>query len=228
MNLNNLDFKNAGSWPSSYKMGACVIAAVLVLFLGWQFLLSGQRDELSQLTQKEQDLRKEFQTQAARAANIEPIEAQLVQMEDILAQQLRQLPTKTEMPELIIDVSRVALSSGIRTELFQPGAEMTREFYAEKPIQLRMVGTYHQFGDFVSGVASLPRVVIMASENLSLKPRAGQEGAPDLIVLEGTVKTFRSLDEVEALEQEKLAEEARKKAAAEARRAAAKAKRDSE
>ena len=138
------------------------------------------------------------------------------------------------MPDLIIDVSRVALASGIRTELFQPGAEQTREFYAEKPIQLRMVGTYHQFGDFVSGVASLPRVVILASQDISLKPRparaatATSEAEPEgLIVLEGTVKTFRSLDEAETLEQETMAEEARKKAAADKAKASARTRRQS-
>lgn len=232
-NLRNLDFKNAGSWPKSIKIAACVFCAAFVLFIGWQFLLSGQRDNLANLEKKEQDLRKEFEKQASRAANLEPLKEQLERMESILAQQLRQLPTKTEMPDLIVDVSRVALSSGIRTELFQPGTEQTKEFYAEKPIQLRMVGTYHQFGDFVSGVASLPRVVILTSQDISLKPRPsqdakeGQEAVPEgLIVLEGTVKTFRSLDEEETLEQEKMAEDARKKVAAEKAKEAAKARRD--
>ncbi len=224
-NIRNLDFKNAGAWPKSYKMGACAIVAVLVLFFGWQFVLSGQRDALATAEGKEKKLREEFEKQAGRAANLKPLTEQLERMESILSQQLRQLPTKTEMPDLIIDVSRVALSSGIQTELFQPGAEQTKEFYAEKPIQLRMVGTYHQFGDFVSGVASLPRVVIMASQDISLKPRAGVDGGPDLIVMEGTVKTFRSLDEEETQEQERLAEDARKKEAAAKAKEAAKAKR---
>lgn len=240
--LRNLDFKNAASWPKPVKIAACALTAALVLFLGWQFLLSGQRDALASLEKKEKALRQDFEKQAARAANLGPLTEQLTRMEGLLAQQLRQLPTKTEMPDLIIDVSRVALSSGIRTELFQPEGEQTKEFYAEKPIQLRMVGTYHQFGDFVSGVASLPRVVIMASQNISLKPRVAEakaaatkatsitpsSEAPDegLIVMEGTVKTFRSLDEAETLEQEKLAEDARKKAAAEAAKAKAKLRRE--
>lgn len=232
--LRNLDFKNAGSWPKSIKIAACAFCAAFVLFLGWQFLLSGQRDSLASLEKKEKDLRKDFEKQAGRAASLDALKEQLATMEKMLAQQLRQLPTKTEMPDLIIDVSRVALSSGIRTELFQPGTEQTKEFYAEKPIQLRMVGSYHQFGDFVSGVASLPRVVILTSQDISLKPRPaqeakqGQEAVPEgLLVLEGTVKTFRSLDEEETLEQERLAEEARKKAAAEMAKQAAKARRDS-
>ncbi len=98
------------------------------------------------------------------------------------------------MPDLIVDVSQTALASGINNELFQPGAETMLEFYAEKPIALRMVGTYHQFGAFVSGVASLPRVVIMTMHDISLKPRGNGDST---LVLEGTVKTYRYLDEDE-------------------------------
>mgnify|MGYP006169700865 CR=1 FL=1 len=140
---------------------------------------------------------KEFQGKQGRAANLEPLKQQLAQMEVMLQQMLRQLPSKNEMPDLIVDVSQTALASGINNELFQPGAETQREFYAEKPISLRMVGTYHQFGAFVSGVASLPRVVIMTMHDIQLKPR----GAGDTtLVLEGTVKTYRYLDEDEEAE----------------------------
>ncbi|HQZ30905.1 MAG TPA: type 4a pilus biogenesis protein PilO, partial [Arenimonas sp.] len=137
----------------------------------------------------------EFQTKQGKAANLEPLKQQLAQMEVMLQQMLRQLPSKNEMPDLIVDVSQTALASGINNELFQPGAESMLEFYAEKPIALRMAGTYHQFGAFVSGVASLPRVVIMTMHDISLKPR----GAGDqTLVLEGTVKTYRYLDEDES------------------------------
>jgi type IV pilus assembly protein PilO len=112
----------------------------------------------------------------------------------MLQQMLRQLPSKNEMPDLIVDVSQTALASGINNELFQPGAETQLEFYAEKPISLRMVGTYHQFGAFVSGVASLPRVVIMTMHDIQLKPRGDGDTT---LVLEGTVKTYRYLDEDE-------------------------------
>jgi type IV pilus assembly protein PilO len=98
------------------------------------------------------------------------------------------------MPDLIVDVSQTALATGISNELFQPGPETAKEFYAEKPINLRMVGTYHQFGAFVSGVASLPRVVIMTMHNISLTPRAGK---PGLLVLQGTIRTYRYLDDDE-------------------------------
>src|SRR5690606_3160669 len=148
--LRTLDMKDAGSWPRPFQVGAAVLVGVVLLLLGWQFLLSGQGATLEKPKQEEATLREESEIQAARAANLEPLKAQLEQMEETLAHQLRQLPTKTQMPEIITDISRSALSSGIHAELFQPQEEVAREFYAEKPIQLRMVGSFHQFGDFVS------------------------------------------------------------------------------
>jgi type IV pilus assembly protein PilO len=107
---------------------------------------------------------------------------------------LRQLPSKTEMPELLVDISQTALSAGLHSDLFKPGAESIKEgFYAEKPIQLRMTGTYHQFGAFISGVAALPRVVILTMHDVSLKPIAGGQ-----LSLEGTVRTYRYVEEDES------------------------------
>jgi len=151
-------------------------------------------------------VRTEFETKQGRASNLEPLKQQLAQMEAMLQQMLRQLPSRTEMPDLIVDVSQTALASGISNELFQPGPEVAREFYAEKPIALRMVGTYHQFGAFVSGVASLPRVVIMTMHDISLKPLETKGGADTgALVLAGTVKTYRYLDEEEVEEAAKTA-----------------------
>ena len=194
IDLRNLDFNNAGSWPIQVKIGACVLLGLLIVGAVWYFVVSDKRVVLEQREQTERDLKKDFETKQGRAANLEPLKQQLAQMEVMLQQMLRQLPSKNEMPDLIVDVSQTALASGITNELFQPGAETRREFYAEKPIELRMVGTYHQFGAFVSGVASLPRVVIMTMHDISLTPRNGNEST---LVLEGTVKTYRYLDEEE-------------------------------
>ena len=135
-------------------------------------------------------------------------------MEQQLQQMLRQLPSKTEMPDLIVDISQTALATGIQNELFQPLPETPREFYAEKPIALRMVGTYHQFGAFVSGVASLPRVVIMTMHDISLKPKNAKTdpnakiGPNSALELAGTVKTYRYLDEEETAAQAEAAKPA--------------------
>lgn len=211
MSLKELDHNNIGSWPREYKIGFCVIVGVLLFGALWWFLTSDKGDQLKGLERTESDLRAEFETKQGRAANLEPLKLQLAQMEQQLQQMLRQLPSRTEMPDLIVDISQTALATGIQNELFQPGPETPKEFYAEKPIALRMVGSYHQFGAFVSGVASLPRVVIMTMHDIQLRPRGGDKDPragirPNAALeLAGTVKTYRYLDEEEAAAQEAAA-----------------------
>jgi type IV pilus assembly protein PilO len=137
--------------------------------------------------------------QGIGARILEALEQQLTEMQDMLRTLLRQLPSRTEMPELLIDISQTALAAGIETELFQPGPETPKDFYAEKPITLRMVGTYHQFGTFISGVASLPRVVILTLHDVSLSPKPGDKNSANSgqLVLQGTVKTYRYLEDDE-------------------------------
>jgi type IV pilus assembly protein PilO len=196
--LRNLDTSNPGGWPTPVKLFFCAILAVLILAGTWWFFVRDQQDQLEKLERTERDLRGEFENKQARAVNLEPLKKQLAEMELMLQQMLRQLPSKTEMPDLIVDISQTALATGIQNELFKPGPESKKEFYAEKPIALRMVGSYHQFGAFVSGVASLPRVVIMTMHDISLKPRGNRGISNDPLVLEGTVKTYRYLDEDES------------------------------
>ena len=197
--LRNLDTSNPGGWPSSVKAFFCALLVVFILVLGWFLLINDQRTLLDSEKNKESGLRTQFENKQARAVNLEPLKQQLADMELMLQQMLRQLPSRTEMADLIVDISQTALASGIQNELFQPQAEIKKEFYAEKPIKLRMVGTYHQFGAFVSGVASLPRVVIMTMHDISLKPRDGGT-AGGALLLEGTVKTYRYLDADEEAE----------------------------
>ena len=203
INFKELDINNIGAWPRQAQMVFCAIVAVIIIALGWWVFVRGQREQLEQLEAQESELRTEFETKQGRAANLEPLKQQLAQMEQQLQQMLRQLPSKTEMPDLIVDISQTALATGIQNELFQPGPETKQEFYAEKPIALRMVGTYHQFGAFVSGVASLPRVVIMTMHDISLQPKDAKTnpnakiGPNSPLELAGTVKTYRYLDEDE-------------------------------
>lgn len=194
--LRNLDRNNIGGWPKSAKITFIVLLFALVSFIGWYAIISGQQDELTTLAGKEEQLKQEFATKQAKAVNLEALQQQLDEMQDMLRQLLRQLPSRTEMPELLVDISQTALSAGLETELFQPGAEIPKDFYAEKPIQLRMVGNYHQFGTFISGVASLPRVVILTLHDVSLTPK-DKNG---MLVLQGTVKTYRYLEDDESAE----------------------------
>ncbi len=207
LSLRDLDFNNIGSWPQNAKVGFCALLSLLIVALAWWLFVSDRRTELKTLQGQESELRTEFETKQGRAANLEPLKQQLAQMEQQLQQMLRQLPSKTEMPDLIVDISQTALATGISNELFQPGPETPKEFYAEKPIALRMVGTYHQFGAFVSGVASLPRVVIMTMHDISLTPKDAAKnpgariGPNSALELSGTVKTYRYLDEEETANQ---------------------------
>lgn len=210
LNAKELDFNNIGAWPRNAKVVFCVLLSLLILGLSYLLIISGQRGELESLVSKEVTLRQSFEKEQERAVNLEPLKQQLAQMEQVLQQMLRQLPSKTEMPDLIIDVSQTALSSGLNNELFKPGDETLKEFYAEKPIALRLVGSYHQFGAFVSGVASLPRVVILTMHDINLQPKGGQGvitpgGA---LELSGTVKTYRYLDDTELADQQKAAADA--------------------
>ena len=191
INLSDIDFKASGSWPKELKYSVCISVIFLILLGAWFFMIKDKRDEMLRLELEEAALRVDFENKQVRASNLEPLKQQLVQMELILQQMLRQLPSKNEMPDLIVDVSQQALQSGITNELFQPSPETPREFYAEKPISIRMVGNYHQFGAFMSGVASLPRVVIMTMHDISLKPRGANN---ELLEMAGTIKTYRYLD----------------------------------
>ncbi len=207
MSLKELDFNNAGAWPREWQLGFCFALGMLILLLMWNFLTRPKSAVLEGLEADETTKRQEFEKLQGQAANLEPLKQQLAQMEQQLQQMLRQLPSKTEMPELIVDISQTALATGITNELFQPGDETALEFYVEKPIELKMVGSYHQFGAFVSGVASLPRVVIMTMHDISLKPREmpgtptdkGKKpvgiGPDSVLELKGTVKTYRYRDE---------------------------------
>jgi type IV pilus assembly protein PilO len=125
-------------------------------------------------------------------------------MRTMLQEMIRQLPNRTQMADILVDISQEALATGIQTDRFEPQAEIAKDFYAEKPIMLRMVGTYHQFGEFVSGVASLPRVVILTMHDIALTPVAsgstagGSNLPPGTLVLQGTVKTYRYIEPAEA------------------------------
>ncbi|MEO5558527.1 MAG: type 4a pilus biogenesis protein PilO [Dokdonella sp.] len=199
--LRNLDRNNIGGWPKSVKFFFASLIVVLILFLGWYFEVSAQQETLKSSEQKEITLRKDFSDKQAKVVNLEAYRKQLDDMTEMLQTMLRQLPSKTEMPDLLNDITQAALGAGIETELFQPGAEVMKDFYAEKPIQLKMRGTYHQFGAFVSSVASLPRVVILTMHDVSLKPfQTGplvKAAAGSELLLEGTVKTYRYLDDEE-------------------------------
>jgi type IV pilus assembly protein PilO len=204
--IRNLDRNNVGGWPRSVKIFFTALLFGIVVLAGWYFYVSDQQDQLATLAGKEEQLKQEFSEKQAKSVNLEALQQQLDEMQDMLRQLLRQLPSKTEMPELLVDISQTALSAGLESDLFQPGPETPKDFYAEKPITLRFTGTYHQFGTFISGVASLPRVVILTLHDVSLTPKSPTKGdvaGDGRLVLEGTVKTYRYLDDEESAAADK-------------------------
>ncbi len=199
--LQSLDTENPGGWPGSIKIASLIFLALLIIIGGYWFFIKDMKTNLEKLQKTEGDLKNTYTFKYQKAAQLDAYKEQLEEMEIILQSMLRQLPSKNEMSDLIVDVSQTALASGIENELFEPGAESLKDFYAEKPISLKMKGNYHEFGNFVSGVASLPRVVILTMHDISLKP-LGDSIQGGRLLLEGTAKTYRYLDDEEMAQEE--------------------------
>jgi len=187
----DLDVNNAGSWPWPVKGVAIALVAVAVLFAGYWFDLSTQWAGLQQARQKETSLKQVFEFKQRKAANLKAYEKQLAEMRKSFGAMLRQLPSKTEVPDLLVDISQTGLASGLEFRLFKPKAEIRKDFYAELPIRIEVSGTYHEFGKFVSGVAALSRIVTL--HNISIKPK----GKGGKLVMDLTAKTYRYLEEGE-------------------------------
>jgi type IV pilus assembly protein PilO len=197
--LNDLDLSNIARWPAAARVVVILFIMGGVIFLGYWFHVKDQMAVLQQAEQKEADLKVIFEKKAQQAANLEAYEQQLAEMRESFGAMLRQLPNKTEVADLLVDVSQTGLASGLEFELFKPGAEIPQEFYAVLPINIQVIGTYHEFGDFVSGVAALPRIVTL--HNISIKRKG--KGDNGLLVMNMTAKTYRYLEESERPQQKK-------------------------
>lgn len=199
--LRDLDFNDIGSAPVSVRYVILTTLLLIILGIGYFLLVKNKIEQLKRVQNQELTLRSDFEYKQQKAANLEAYEAQLVEMKTLLETMFRQLPSKTEMDKLLVDISQAALAAGIDVQLFQPNAEAKHDFYAERPISVRMIGDYHEFGEFVSGVASLPRVVILTMHDISLRRATerdvGGSKNDGRLILEGTVKTYRYIDDAE-------------------------------
>lgn len=204
--LRDLDFNDIGSASASVRYVILGFLLIIILGIGYWLLIKDKNEQLKLVQGLENNLRQEFEYKQSKAANLEAYQAQLEEMQELLETMFRQLPSKTEMDKLLVDVSQTALGAGIDVQLFQPNVEGFHDFYAERPISVRMLGDYHQFGEFVSGVASLPRVVILTMHDIALRRATDRDIGADeddgRLILEGTVKTYRYIDEEEAAEIE--------------------------
>ena len=195
--LRSLDPQDPGRWPLPIRIGAVAVWFVaLTVILAYFVVWDQKRPDLEQAEAEEGQLREEFTTKHAKAVNLEVYKGQLKDIERSFGALLRQLPGKTEVPNLLIDISQTGLAAGLEEKLFQPAAEQKRDFYAELPIRIRLTGSYHEFGEFVSGIAALPRIVTL--HDIDIKPTvSGKDAAYDELTLDLTAKTYRYLDEEE-------------------------------
>jgi type IV pilus assembly protein PilO len=193
--LRTLDPRDVGRWPLAVR-GFFVLLIFLVCsaFAWYMFVWNDDRPVLQKAEADELDLRSQFENKQQRAANLEAYKAQLGEMERSFGAMLRQLPGKTEVPNLLVDISQTGLGAGLQEKLFQPAGEQSKGFYAELPIRIRLVGSYHEFGTFVSGIAALPRIVTL--HDIQITPTADKGGTSyDNLIMDVTAKTYRYIED---------------------------------
>lgn len=193
-----LNKDDPGSWPALPRYFSFATAALLVLGMLWYFWLNTSNDELVAENAKEVTLRAEYQSKLAQAVNLDALKKQREQVLLYVTQLEKQLPSKAEMDALLSDINQAGLGRSLQFELFRPGQVNVKEFYAELPIAVKVIGSYHDIGTFVADVANLSRIVTL--NNLALSPVAGKEGT---LAMESTAKTFRYLDAEEIADQRK-------------------------
>lgn len=196
--LRSLDLNDIGRWPFVFRAAAVSIAGIIATAAGlYLFVYQEKLPLLEKAESEEQELRNIFEEKQRKASNFDAYQEQLAEIERSFGTMLQQLPGKTEIPNLLVDISQTGLAAGLDEKLFQPDGEIRRDFYAEKPIKIRLDGSYHEFGNFVSDIAALPRIVTL--HDMEIKPVS--EGVYDNLELSVTAKTYRYLEEEELLEQ---------------------------
>ena len=190
--LKALDVNDVGRWPFVFRAAVIGIVFVAVLGMGiYWFIIEDKAPQLKRVQDEEQTLRVSFENKQKKAANYDAYKAQLAQMEQSFGAMLRQLPGETEIPSLIVDISQTGLAAGLQEKLFQPQAEIPKDFDAEKPITISLAGGYHEIANFVSGVASLPRIVTL--HDITISPDS--DDSYDSLTMQVTAKTYRYLEE---------------------------------
>ena len=190
--LKTLDVNDVGRWPFVFRAAVIVIVFALVTGLGvYWTIVKDKAPQLDRARAEEQELRNVFENKQKKAANYDAYKAQLAQIEQSFGTMLRQLPGETEIPSLIVDISQTGLAAGLQEKLFQPQSEVPKDFYAEKPIKIRLSGGYHEIANFVSGVAALHRIVTLHDINITPE----RQDDFDNLSIEVTAKTYRYMDE---------------------------------
>ena len=191
-----LNPNDPGAWPLIPKIVALVSVFALLLIAGWWFLWSDQLSELESKQKEEEILKQQYLDKKKQAVNLDLYVQQLAEIDRSFGALLKQLPNKSEIEALLIEVNQSGLGRGLQFELFKPGQEQIKDFYAELPITIKINGAYHDFGAFAADIAKLPRIVTL--NNISISP--AKEGG---LTLDAITKTFRYLDEEEIARQKK-------------------------
>ncbi|MGA9025520.1 MAG: type 4a pilus biogenesis protein PilO [Steroidobacteraceae bacterium] len=196
--LRTLDPRDPGRWPLAVRGFFVGVIFLVCAAIAWYMLVWNEdRPVLQQAEAEEMDLRNQFESKQQRAANLDAYKGQLAEMERTFGAMLRQLPGKTEVPNLLVDISQTGLAAGLQEKLFQPASEQSKGFYAELPIKIKLVGSFHQFGNFVSGIAALPRIVTL--HDIEIKPEgAGKDAGFDNLTMDVTAKTYRYIEDENA------------------------------
>jgi len=202
--LKNIDINNLGSWPVPIKIGGILVVCAIVLFAGFWFLIQGELEQYSEAQLKEEGLRETYMNKKALAINLPAYKEQMEEMEQTFGSLLRQLPNTTEVPDLLVDITQAGLGRGLEFALFRPEKELPKDFYAEMPISVEVRGTYHELAQFVSDVATLPRIVTFGDIAISA-------GKDNKLTMSAKAKTYRYMEEGGAAKQDKATPRARKK-----------------
>lgn len=202
--LKSLDPKNIGSWPMAPKLGVLVILLLVLVGAAYWFDWNAQMEELEKKRQEETQLREEFLGKKKQAINLDIYRQQLKEIEQSFGALLKQLPNKSEMDALLVEVNQAGLGRGLEFELFKPGPEAPSEFYAEVPVTLKMTGGYHDLANFAADVAQMPRIVTLNEVKIEISKDA-KDGR---LSMDAIAKTYRYLDETEIAARQKAEREA--------------------
>ena len=203
-----LNPNDPGQWPLLPKLAVYLAVGIAVIGLGYLFLLSDKQTTLESEIAREPTLQESYRGKAAQAANLPELRKQKSQVEEYVTQLEKQLPGKAEMDALLSDINQAGLGRGLQFELFRPGSEVVKDYYAEQPISIKVSGRYHDFGAFAADVSNLSRIVTL--HNLQLAQVNVREPG-GLLAMEALARTYRYLDPNEVAEQQRLAKEKAKK-----------------
>ena len=186
--LQNLSLENIGSWPAPVKIAGAILVASVIIGVGWWRDIDPLQQQLAGEQNKEGEHKLAFEGKQKKAANLPALKQQMEDIKETFGDLLKRLPNKTEVAELLVDISQQGLGAGLEFDLFKPGNEQPADFYVELPIEIRVIGNYHQFGTFISGISDLPRIV--TSHDVKITPTTGGR-----LILQTTAKTYRYIDE---------------------------------